>query len=36
MAAMKQFPTPEEIISIGARGVLVHWNTSKDMTQSLY
>lgn len=25
--AMKQFPTPEEVISIGVRGVLAHWKT---------
>lgn len=25
--AMHQFPTPEEIVSIGARGVLAHWKT---------
>lgn len=27
LMTMRQFPTPEEIISIGARGVLTHWKT---------
>ncbi len=27
LMAMKQFPTPEDVISIGARGVLAHWKT---------
>lgn len=27
LMAMKQFPTPEEVISIGVRGVLAHWKT---------
>jgi transposase len=25
--AMRQFPTPEEIVTLGARGVLMHWKT---------
>ncbi len=27
LMTMRQFPTPEEIVSIGARGVLTHWKT---------
>ncbi len=27
LMTMRQFPTPEEIVSTGARGVLVHWKT---------
>ncbi|WP_027415482.1 IS110 family transposase [Aneurinibacillus terranovensis] len=27
LMTMHQFPTPEEIVSIGARGVLTHWKT---------
>ncbi|SEL27345.1 Transposase IS116/IS110/IS902 family protein [Paenibacillus sp. OK003] len=27
LMTMRQFPTPEEIVSIGARGVLAHWKT---------
>lgn len=27
LMAMKQFPTPKDIVSIGARGVLAHWKT---------
>jgi transposase len=27
LMTMRQFPTPEEIVSIGARGVLIHWKT---------
>ena len=27
LMAMRQFPTPEEIVSIGVRGVLAHWRT---------
>lgn len=28
LMTMKQFPTPEEIISIGVRGILAHWKTT--------
>mgnify|MGYP000915932296 CR=1 FL=1 len=28
LMTMRQFPTPEEIIAIGARGVLAHWKTA--------
>lgn len=28
LMTMKQFPTPEEIISIGVRGILAHWKTA--------
>lgn len=28
LMTMKQFPTPEEIISIGVKGVLAHWKTA--------
>jgi transposase len=27
LMAMRQFPTPEEIVSVGSRGVLAHWKT---------
>jgi transposase len=27
LMTMRMFPTPEEIVSIGARGVLMHWKT---------
>lgn len=27
LMTMRQFPSPEEIVSIGARGVLTHWKT---------
>ncbi|SDL47153.1 Transposase IS116/IS110/IS902 family protein [Paenibacillus sp. OK060] len=27
LMTMRQFPTPEEIVSTGARGVLAHWKT---------
>ncbi|HCX78084.1 MAG TPA: IS110 family transposase, partial [Firmicutes bacterium] len=27
LMAMKQFPTPEQVISMGVRGVLAHWKT---------
>lgn len=28
LMTMKQFPTPEEILSIGVRGILAHWKTA--------